>query len=59
MLFAADGTPTLTVYYSAAVFKRCPLRLITVVEDGAGALISYTHPVKLTLKYSARFEVSR
>lgn len=49
----------LTVYYSAVAFRRCPLRLITVVEDAAGALTSNTHPVKLTLKYVPRYEVSR
>jgi hypothetical protein len=50
---------TLTVFFSAVVLRRCPLRLILVAEDAAGALTSYLHPVHLTLKYSARYEVSR
>jgi hypothetical protein len=53
------GVNSITVYYSAVVVKRCPLRLITVVEDAAGALISYTHPVHLTVKYTPKYEIAR
>jgi hypothetical protein len=49
----------LTVYYSAAVLRRCPMRLILVAEDAAGACTSYRHPVHLTLRYTPRYEVSR
>jgi len=54
-----SGTGDMTVYFSAVVFRRCPLRLIVVAEDAAGALSSYLHPVHLTVKYTPRYEVAR
>ena len=50
---------TATMDFYTVVLRRCPLRLIVVAEDAAGALTSYLHPVHLTLKYNARYEVAR
>ena len=49
----------MTVYFSAVVFRRCPMRLIVVAEDAGGALVSNVHPIHLTVRYGARYEVSR
>ena len=54
-----SATGDLTVYYSAVVLRRSPLRLIVVAEDAAGALVSYVHPVHVTLRYGARYELAR
>jgi hypothetical protein len=54
-----SASGNLTAYFSAVAFRRCPLRLIIVAEDAAGALTSYLHPVHLSVKYSARYEVAR
>jgi hypothetical protein len=48
-----------TTYFSDVVFRRCPLRLIVVAEDAAGALTSYKHPVHLTVKYTPKYEIAR
>ncbi|MDP1804147.1 MAG: hypothetical protein Q8K72_03185, partial [Acidimicrobiales bacterium] len=57
---AGAGTgANLTAYFSAVILKRCPMRLIVVAEDAAGALTSYLHPVHLTCKYTPRYEVAR
>ena len=50
---------TLTVFFSNVVLRRCPLRLIVVVEDAAGALSSNTHAVALTVKYTPKYEIAR
>jgi len=50
---------SLAVYFSAVVFRRCPLRLIVAAEDAAGALTTYVHPVHVSVKYTPRYEVSR
>ena len=59
--FRVGGGPgaNLTAYYSACAVRRCPMRLIVVAEDAAGALTSYLHPVHLTVKYQPRYEVAR
>jgi len=54
-----DGTGNVTVYWSAVSFRRCPLRLIVVSEDAAGALSSYVHPVTLTVVYTTKYETAR
>jgi len=54
-----NGSGNMTVYFSAVVLRRCPLRLIVVAEDAGGALSSNTHAVALTVKYTPRYEVAR
>jgi hypothetical protein len=49
----------LTAYWSAVVLRRCPLRLIIVAEDADGALVSNAHPVKLTARYTPRYQIAR
>lgn len=49
----------LTAYFSAVALRRCPMRLIVVAEDAGGALVSNSHPVHLTVRYSPRYEVAR
>jgi len=55
----ASAGANLTAYWSDVVFRRCPLRLIVVAEDAAGELVSYVHPVKVTLQYAPVYEVAR
>jgi hypothetical protein len=50
---------TMTADFYTVVLRRCPLRLIVVCEDAAGALSSNTHAVALTVKYTPRYEVAR
>jgi len=50
---------SLTAYWSDVVFKRCPLQLCILAEDAAGALVTYLHPVHVTVKYTPRYEVAR
>lgn len=54
-----DATGNLTVYWSAVVLRRCPLRLIVVAEDAGGVLSNYTHLVHLTVKYRLTYEAAR
>ena len=59
MAVGAGVGANLTADFYSVVLRRCPMRLIVVAEDAAGALTSYTHPVHLNVKYSPRFEVAR
>lgn len=54
-----NGTGNMTVYFSAASMKRCPLRLIVIAEDAGGTLSSNTHAVTLSYRYPARYGVAR
>lgn len=54
-----NASGNVTAYFWSVAFRRCPLRLIVVTEDAAGALTNYVHPVHLTVKYGARYEVAR
>jgi hypothetical protein len=53
------GGVSLTAQFSAVVLRRCPLRLILVAEDASGLLVSYRHPVHLTVRYTPRYQVAR
>lgn len=55
----ASPGANLTAYFSAVVLRRCPMRLIVVAEDAAGALTSNAHPVHVTVRYQPRYEVAR
>ena len=54
-----SATGDLTVYYSAVVLRRCPMRLIVVAEDAGGALVGNVHPVHVSLRYTPKYEVAR
>lgn len=57
--FGAPAGANLTAQFSAAVLRRCPLRLILVAEAASGALASNAHPAALTVRYTPRYEVAR
>jgi hypothetical protein len=59
VMLGAGAGATFTAYWDSVVFRRCPLRLIIVAEDAAGALSSYVHPVYLTLAYTPKYEAAR
>ena len=55
----AGSGANLTAGFSAVVLRRCPLRLIVVAEEAGGTLVSNVHPVHLTARYQALYEVAR
>lgn len=50
---------TLTVDWWNIAVRRCPLQLLVAVEDAAGALTAFTHPVLVTLKYTPVYDGER
>ena len=50
---------TATMDFSAAVLRRCPMRLCLACESPTGLLSSNTHAVSLTVRYTPRYQVSR
>jgi hypothetical protein len=59
VMMGAGTDATFTAYWDSVVFRRCPMQLIVVAEDAAGALTSNVHAVAVTLKYTGRYEVAR
>ena len=57
--FGSGAGATITADVSAVVLRRCPLRLIVVAEDSAGAVSSYAHAVHVSVSYVPRYEVAR
>ena len=57
--FGASAGSSLTVYFSAITFRRCPQRLIVVADNADGTLADYSHPVHVTVKSVPRWEIAR
>ena len=60
VIIGAGASATFTAYWDSVVFRRCPLNLIMIAEDGDGVVDgSFVHPVHVTVQYRASYGISR